>query len=996
MTLTTPYSATFIVGDGETKTFSYLFEEVSPNFISVMVYNSVTGLISTPTYVIDTDQKQVIFGEDTPAPTADETVCIYRNTPNVQDVAFRTLHGYDAQTLENILSKIVAMIQEIKSNYFSTQVLQGDPWQLDLLSSADDGATVNIDYTAKKLVKGLYFRITSGNLQVSADGVTYLTLPKSDDVAEFRQYEQTLPDLTVIRKLQYRVGNQWFDAEANAQYTADEAYALAESVQTTMSAHINNTTNPHQTSLANLTDTDLTGLVANQFLRFNGIKWVPITSSETVYWGDILGTLSNQTDLQTALDGKVNDTGDTMTGALNIIKENTSNETLLSISNSSTVANKWNFTPKYNGATLYLYPGSSMSDGYTFSGSAGFSPLSNGVKNLGTSGNKWKTLYVNTLNNGADIAIPNKSGTLATTADVELAANSGSQLYSTGVWYAKMYAASTVPTGAEYDGTNYADFSQVDADNNPVIKIYTGASGAWTLTDTITPPAEYNGYIWVTSKIWDIVEQTGQQGGEVLWDHTHKTFTPYPRIIDVDLTNYVTTNTVQTITALKTIEQLDSAAITGTALVLKGDNQHLETNPATNVFNSINFTDVNDATVAKFSSIQTSDGWSGFLAGCGSDPTHPHNNLLMIANGTSKLLLIPPTTSHNSCAVRKDYLDTTLASSIGNGIITLTQGGATKGTFTVNQSENTTIDLDAGGTTTGQSIDAEIVGTLTITDNSVVSGFSNSNYLKLPGVFELGSSDTNSFEIGASFTTTSVADSDMKTIITGRQPGSTNNAAGIDIRYADISDQKIRVVIINGTNQTLTGTTNLSPNTKYYIKFEYDGTDYKLWLSTDGASYSLEVSAAMSKLATPAELLVGKASLASPQSVDMAGLYIKKNGQIIWQGMDAPGLHQRVAKGHEVIAFQAPKSTNNYTWYRKYADGWVEQGGITTNDEYTPVILPIPMQDTNYVLLGQCEGLAVGNYNFVVIAKTTTSFTADASYGGGVKRASWQVSGMAA
>lgn len=228
MTLTTPYSATFIVGDGETKTFSYLFEEVSPNFISVMVYNSLTGLISTPTYVIDTDQKQVIFGEDTPAPSADETVCIYRNTPNVQDVAFRTLHGYDAQTLENILSKIVAMIQEIKSNYFSTQVLQGDPWQLDLLSSADDGATVNIDYTAKKLVKGLYFKITSGNLQVSADGTNYITMPKSDDVAEFRQYKQTLPDLKVIRKLQYRVGNTWYNTESNAESTANKALQVAE------------------------------------------------------------------------------------------------------------------------------------------------------------------------------------------------------------------------------------------------------------------------------------------------------------------------------------------------------------------------------------------------------------------------------------------------------------------------------------------------------------------------------------------------------------------------------------------------------------------------------------------------------------------------------------------------------------------------------------------------------------------------------------------------
>jgi hypothetical protein len=33
-------------------------------------------------------------------------------------------------------------------------------------------------------------------------------------------------------------------------------------------------------------------------------------------WGSITGTLSDQTDLQTALDGKVNDTGDTMTGDL--------------------------------------------------------------------------------------------------------------------------------------------------------------------------------------------------------------------------------------------------------------------------------------------------------------------------------------------------------------------------------------------------------------------------------------------------------------------------------------------------------------------------------------------------------------------------------------------------------------------------------------------------------------------------------------------------------
>lgn len=39
-------------------------------------------------------------------------------------------------------------------------------------------------------------------------------------------------------------------------------------------------------------------------------------------WGSITGTLSNQTDLQTALNGKVSKTGDVMTGALGIKHSN--------------------------------------------------------------------------------------------------------------------------------------------------------------------------------------------------------------------------------------------------------------------------------------------------------------------------------------------------------------------------------------------------------------------------------------------------------------------------------------------------------------------------------------------------------------------------------------------------------------------------------------------------------------------------------------------------
>ena len=57
-------------------------------------------------------------------------------------------------------------------------------------------------------------------------------------------------------------------------------------------------------------------------------------------------------------------------------------------------------------------------------------------------------------------------------------------------------------------------------------------------------------------------------------------------------------------------------------------------------------------------------------------------------------------------------------------------------------------------------------------------------------------------------------------------------------------------------------------------------------------------------------------------------------------------------KSHEVIEFQAPTADNNYTWYRKYANGWVEQGGIVvapaSATANVSVTLPVTMRDGNY------------------------------------------------
>lgn len=48
-----------------------------------------------------------------------------------------------------------------------------------------------------------------------------------------------------------------------------------------------------------------------------------------------------------------------------------------------------------------------------------------------------------------------------------------------------------------------------------------------------------------------------------------------------------------------------------------------------------------------------------------------------------------------------------------------------------------------------------------------------------------------------------------------------------------------------------------------------------------------------------------------------------------------------------VIAWQTPTAENNYTWYRKYKSGWVEQGGISQSQNVT---LPVAMSNNMYLI----------------------------------------------
>ncbi len=93
-------------------------------------------------------------------------------------------------------------------------------------------------------------------------------------------------------------------------------------------------------------------------------------------------------------------------------------------------------------------------------------------------------------------------------------------------------------------------------------------------------------------------------------------------------------------------------------------------------------------------------------------------------------------------------------------------------------------------------------------------------------------------------------------------------------------------------------------------------------------------------------------------------------------------------KTHELIAYQNPNAGNNYTWYRKYADGWVEQGGVISGAQR--VNLPIAMSDANYCVLGTyvATGIVSGAMG---LNPDSTGFYANTA-----AATRWYVSGVAA
>lgn len=110
-----------------------------------------------------------------------------------------------------------------------------------------------------------------------------------------------------------------------------------------------------------------------------------------------------------------------------------------------------------------------------------------------------------------------------------------------------------------------------------------------------------------------------------------------------------------------------------------------------------------------------------------------------------------------------------------------------------------------------------------------------------------------------------------------------------------------------------------------------------------------------------------------------------------------------------VVEWQTPTDLNNYTWYRKYKSGWVEQGGQVPagTAQRAAITLPVTMANTGYTVSAIGGNTTSANNTTLIglYARTTTSIqlyatTVNASSatapGSLSTSCCWQVSGMAA
>ena len=179
-------------------------------------------------------------------------------------------------------------------------------------------------------------------------------------------------------------------------------------------------------------------------------------------------------------------------------------------------------------------------------------------------------------------------------------------------------------------------------------------------------------------------------------------------------------------------------------------------------------------------------------------------------------------------------------------------------------------------------INATITGTLT-ENNFTLSGFGLYNYASTPSALSLYG---NTWEMVYKIHTSSYFSS-SQVLTSDSTYRDYQNWIGLE------SDGHFKLVF--STNRSwydidVSGTYTVQPDTDYWVKIIFTGTQYKLEYSTDGTNYTTDITVSSDYNFNNAVWLIGRAphdSYAYPWegSIDFEESYININGNLAWKGV---------------------------------------------------------------------------------------------------------------
>lgn len=217
------------------------------------------------------------------------------------------------------------------------------------------------------------------------------------------------------------------------------------------------------------------------------------------------------------------------------------------------------------------------------------------------------------------------------------------------------------------------------------------------------------------------------------------------------------------------------------------------------------------------------------------------------------------------------------APEVDNVTIEINEDGKLQTTVDINELQSKVEDLQLY-----KFPNATIEGDPTI-NNGQVSNFSTTNYLRFPFEFETKGRTwllNGSFDTGSDVTT---------------QQNIIDSLASVALAVR--SGRLVLALSTNGTSFDLgehLSMSDIEPNTKYYFKLSFSGTQYLLSLSTDKIDYMPEVVVSSTSPIASRPMTISSSGHPYGDTINLNDWDLTVGNVLVWQGMDDVGVASRL------------------------------------------------------------------------------------------------------